>query len=168
MHSHEFFLWIETSAFSVWVRESLSIFAFPGILTAHTIGMGLVAGINALVDFRILGVAPKVPLIEMKRFFPVMWFGFWLNAVSGVALLIGYPTKALTNPLFYAKLAFIAIAVALLRSIQRRVFGELPPHPRFATPDERKLAAWSIASWAAVIFAGRFLAYTYSKLTSLD
>jgi hypothetical protein len=36
---HDFFLWIETSAFSVWVRESLSMFAFPGILTAHTIGM---------------------------------------------------------------------------------------------------------------------------------
>ena len=165
---HEFFLWIETTAFSVWVRESLSIFAFPGILTAHTIGMGLVAGINALVDLRILGIAPKVPLIEMRRFFPVMWFGFWLNAVSGVALLIGYPTKALTNPLFYAKLAFIAIAVVLLRSIQHRVFGETPAHPRFATFGEKRLAAWSLVSWAAVIFAGRFLAYTYSKLTSLD
>jgi len=161
---HEFFLWIETSTFSVWVRESLSMFAFPGILTAHTIGMGLVAGINALVDLRILGVVPNVPLIEMRRFFPVMWFGFWLNAISGVALLIGYPTKALTNPLFYLKLVFIAIAVTLLRSIQRRVFSEA--HPVLLS--EKRLAAWSIFCWAGTIASGRFLAYTYSKLTSLD
>ena len=165
---HEFFLWIEETALSVWVRESLSMFAFPGILTCHTIGMGLVAGMNALVDFRILGIAPKVPMIEMRRFFPVMWFGFWLNAISGVVLLIGYPTKALTNPLFYIKLVLIAIAVVVLRSIQRRVFSETPPHPRFATPGERRLAGWSVFLWAAAIFAGRFLAYTYTKLTSID
>jgi hypothetical protein len=165
---HAFFLWIETTAFSTWVRESLSMFGFPGILTCHTIGMGLVAGINTIVDMRILGVVPTVPLLEMRRYFPVMWFGFWLNAVSGVALLIGYPTKALTNPLFYVKLLFIAIAVVLLRRIQRRVFPKTIVEAHLPTQSEKRLASWSIFSWAAVIFAGRFLAYTYSKLTSLE
>ena len=165
---HAFFLWIETSAFSVWIRESLSIFAFPSILTAHTIGMGLVAGMNTLVDLRILGIVPKVPLIEMKRYFPVMWFGFWLNAVSGVVLLIGYPTKALTNPLFYVKLAFIAIAVVMLRSIQRQVFPKTLTEVHLPTLSERRLAAASIFCWAMAIGSGRFLAYTYHKLTSLD
>jgi len=163
----EFLVWLESSAFSVWVRESLSVFAFPGILTAHTIGMGLVAGLSVLADLRILGRVATVPLIEMRRFFPVMWFGFWLNAISGVALLVGYPTKALTNPLFYVKLAFIAAAVGLLRSIQRRVFTEDSGHPRFPTFTERKLAAASIVCWAGAIGSGRFLAYTYTKLISL-
>ena len=136
---HQFFLWIETTAFSVWVRESLSMFAFPGILTAHTIGMGLVAGINTLVDMRILGVVPKVPLFEMRRFFPVMWFGFWLNAISGVALLIAYPTKALTNPLFYVKLAFIAVAVVLLwRHSAASIRGNACSWPRLPTSGERR------------------------------
>ena len=160
---HDFFLWIENTALSVWVRESISVFAFPGILCCHTVGMGLVAGLNGLVDLRIIGIAPSVPLVEMRRFFPVMWFGFWLNAISGVVLLIGYPTKALTNPLFYAKLVFIAIAVVLLRKIQSRVFSETPA----AAGNVKKLAAWSIFCWAAAIFAGRFLAYTYTKLTSI-
>src|SRR6185503_2202793 len=119
--------------------------------TAHTIGMGLVAGLSTLVDMRILGVAPKVPMFEMRRYFPVMWFGFWLNAISGVALLIGYPTKALTNPLFYVKLVFIAIAVILLRSIQRRVFTV--EHP--VVESEKRLAAWSILCWAGTIASGR-------------
>ncbi len=152
-----FLIWLESSAFSVWVRESPSVFAFPGILSVHTVGMGLVAGINAIVALRILGMAPGVPAAELKRFFPFMWFGFWINAVSGVALLIGYPTKALTNPVFYAKLAFIAAAVALIGWIEKATSGDRA----------RRLAGASLACWAAAITSGRFLAYTYHKLMSL-
>src|SRR5262245_50800391 len=119
-----FFIWLEATPLSSWIRDSPSIWAFPAILTCHTIGMGLVAGINGVVALRILGVAPFVPLREMKRFLPVMWFGFWLNAISGVGLLIGYPTKALTNPLFYFKLLFIGIAVWLVSAIGQQVFIE--------------------------------------------
>ena len=80
-----FLVWLEATSFSTWMRESPSVFAFPAILSCHTDGMGLVAGINAALALRILGVAPGVPIREMKRFLPVMWFGFWLNAISGVA-----------------------------------------------------------------------------------
>jgi len=34
------FFWLESSAFSVWMRESPSLFAFPGILAAHTLVSG--------------------------------------------------------------------------------------------------------------------------------
>ncbi len=163
---HAFFIGIETSAFSVWVRESTSLFAFPAILSLHTIGMGLVAGVNALVALRILGVAPGVPLIEMKRFFPVMWFGFWLNAASGVVLLIGYPTKALTNPVFYTKLAFIALAMVAVRFIGKRVFTDSATELNGAPQKGKFLAAASLACWAGAITAGRLLAYTYIHLTS--
>ena len=154
---------LESTGVSVWIRESTSVLAFPGILSCHAIGMGFAAGINAAVALRILGVASTVPLGEMRRFLPVMWFGFWLNAASGVALLIAYPTKALTNPLFYVKLALVASGVWLAKVIDRYLSGvstgNLPP-PR--TP--RVLAAVSLGSWAGAIAAGRLLAYTYSHL----
>ena len=51
----------------MWVRDSPSVFAFPSILTLHTIGMGVVAGLSAAVDVRILGVAAGVPLTEAQR-----------------------------------------------------------------------------------------------------
>lgn len=152
-----FFIWLESSAFSVWVRESPSVFAFPTILAIHTVGMGLVAGINAIVALHILGFAPAVPRSELTRFYPIMWFGFWINAVSGVALLIAYPTKALTNPLFFAKLAFIAAAVVLIGWIQTASSAERA----------RRLAGASLACWALAITSGRLLAYTYHKLMSL-
>ena len=93
-----FLAWVESTALSQWVVGSPSMFAFPGILVLHAIGMGFAVGVSVAIDLRILGVASRVPLAEMRRFLPVLWAGFWLNAASGVLLLIGYPTKALTNP----------------------------------------------------------------------
>ena len=166
-----FLIWLESTAFSTWMREDPSIFAFPAILSCHTVGMGLVAGINAALALRIFGVASRVPVEEMKRFMPVMWFGFWLNAISGVALLIAYPTKALTNPVFYLKLVLIALAMVLQRMISLRLFreGGQPDHRVDAvTPSRLKmLAAASIGCWAGAITAGRFLAYTYTRLMAI-
>jgi hypothetical protein len=119
-----FLAWVESTELSQWVVGSPSMFAFPGILTLHAIGMGFAVGISAAIDLRILGVAPMVPLGELRRFLPILWAGFWLNAVSGVLLLIGYPTKALTNPVFYLKLTLIAVAMVLLVRISRQVFGD--------------------------------------------
>jgi hypothetical protein len=55
------FCWLESSAFSVWIRESDSLFAFPGILAAHTIGPGLLAGLSGAFALRVLGVAKGIP-----------------------------------------------------------------------------------------------------------
>ena len=147
-----FFIWLEATGISTWVRESPSLLAFPMILSLHALGMGLVAGLNAVIALRILGVARAVPFPEMRRFLPAMWFGFWMNAISGVLLLLAYPTKALTNPVFYLKL--ILIALALTSSIK-------------ALPRESKLwASLSLAGWTGAITAGRLLAYTYTRLTA--
>ena len=67
--------------------------AFPGILALHAIGMAFAAGLAAVLDLRILE-ARGVPLAAFRRFLPVLWAGFWLNAASGVLLMVGYPTKA--------------------------------------------------------------------------
>ena len=160
-----FFLWLESSAVSVWIRESPSIFAFPIILAVHTIGLGLLAGINAAIDLRLLGVATHIPIVEFRRFLPWMWLGLWLNVASGLALLAAYPTKALTNPLFYVKLGLIAAALAILRSMRRSSLS-LDAAPVTASPRSvKRLAVASLVCWALTIGAGRFLAYTYIRLT---
>jgi hypothetical protein len=164
-----FLAWVESTALSQWVVGSPSMFAFPGILTLHAIGMGFAVGISAAIDLRILGIAPGVPLGELRRFLPILWGGFWLNAVSGVLLLIGYPTKALTNPVFYLKLTLIAGAMVLLVRISRQVFrtgGPSDQTPQI-TSTLRNLAIASLVCWASAITAGRLLAYTYHRLTQL-
>src|SRR5436309_12171806 len=104
MHPYSVFSWIETSALSSWIRESPSLWAFPFILILHTVGMGFLVGPNVAMDLRILGFAPRIPLSLFEKFFGVMKVAFVINVISGVLLLIAYPTKALTNPLFYVKL----------------------------------------------------------------
>src|SRR5262245_23898467 len=83
--------------------------------------MGLAAGVNVAIAVRLLGFAPRVPTHEMRRFAPIMWIGFWLNAGSGVLLLLGYPTKALTNPVFYLKLTLIGIGMWLYVLMSRQL-----------------------------------------------
>jgi hypothetical protein len=162
-----FLIWLEATSLSVWVREYDSVFAFPAILSLHTLGMGFVAGLSAAIDLRILGFAPSVPLMEMRRFFPVIWAAFWLNAVSGVILLIGYPTKAVTNPVFYGKLAFIALAVVAFRSLRDTVFVDASLDLKSVPRKGKAVACASLVCWAGAITAGRLLAYTYHKLMAI-
>jgi hypothetical protein len=169
MNIDPFLLWLESTTLSQWVVGSDSILAFPGILTFHAIGMGFAVGVAAALDLRVLGVATRVPLAEMRRFAPVLWVGFWVNAVSGLLLLIGYPTKALTNPVFYLKLILIATAMALFVRISRRAADETVSAGVAADPvgsrGLRRMAIVSLVCWAGAITAGRLLAYTYTRLT---
>ena len=81
-----------------------------------------------------------------------------------MALVVAYPTKALTNPIFYLKLILIALALAVLRLIGAHALGDerldQGPIPR----NTRALAAISLACWVLVIIAGRLLPYTYGRL----
>ena len=45
------FAWIESSALSVWIRESN--WAFPIVLIFHTVGLAFLVGVNVAVDVRL-------------------------------------------------------------------------------------------------------------------
>jgi hypothetical protein len=154
-----FLAFVENGALAGWVRgESVGTeYVFPVIVTLHTIGMGFLAGGSVAIDLRILGVAPNIPLKPMARFLPLLWLAFAMNAVSGVLLLIAYPTKALTNPVFYVKVCLITLAVWLVYRIGVVVLRASDVDPKKA----KLLAAASLAAWIALITAGRLLAYTH-------
>ena len=63
----EFFHWLENLGFSTWVRESDSLLAFPTFLFMHTLGMSLVAGGAAIIDFALLGMWPKTPIRPLVK-----------------------------------------------------------------------------------------------------
>ena len=165
-------LWIENTALSKWLVESPSLLAFPTVLVLHAIGMGFAAGIAVAFDLRVLGVAPQVPFAAMRRLFTVLWAGFWLNAASGLLLLWAYPTKALTNPVFYLKLVLIAVGMVLVARMSRDVLRDAGRHAggstQAASTRLRRLAILSMVCWAGAVTAGRLLAYTYHRLTQAE
>ena len=154
---------IEESSFSTWMRETELPFGFYFILLFHTFGLALLVGANALIDVRLLGFFSSIPLAPLKRFFRIMWVGFGINAATGILLLISYPTKALTNPMFYAKLLIIASAIWVVTKLQKEVFAggisEADMMAKGAT-----LAKWSLGLWIGAISAGRLLAYTFKYI----
>ena len=156
---------IEETSVSTWIRESPSLFAFYFILLFHTIGLSMVVGANAIVDLRLLGVASALPLKPLKRLFNVMWAGLGMNVLTGALLLFAYPTKALTNSVFYAKLTLIALAVITMKRISDRVFtnDSLSESDMMATG--KTMAIVSLVLWASAITTGRLLSETYTYLT---
>ena len=83
----EFFTWLDGSGFAIWIREWQAGWAYDVFLTAHSVGMGVLVGLSSAVYLRVLGFAPSLPLAPMERFFPLMYAGFWVNAISGVFFL---------------------------------------------------------------------------------
>jgi hypothetical protein len=148
---------LEGSGFGTWLRESGSIWAYPAVLTAHTLGMGVLVGTSAVLDLRLVGCAPRIPLEPLRSLFPIMWVGFWLNAITGVALFVADATTKGTTTVFMAKLGIIVVSVVVLFDIKRRVYGT--GAPGVVTPQARVLAAASLALWLAAIVTGRYMAY---------
>jgi hypothetical protein len=156
-----FLAWIETSDLSEWVRGSDCVCAFPTIVTLHNIGMAFLAGGSVAIDLRLLGFAPQVPIKPLGRFVPVLWLAFALIAPTGLLLLMAYPTKALTNPLFYFKLGLIALAVWLVLRIGNGVLRAPDVDQKPVAANVKLLAIASLTVWAALVASGRYLAYTH-------
>jgi hypothetical protein len=155
---------IEESPVSSWIRDSPSPFAYWFILTVHAIGMGVLVGASTVLDLRFLGVAKNMPIPPLKRMYSIIWTGFWMQVVSGILLMIAFPTKALTNPVFYTKLLLIGLAMAMMLKVNTRVFGDSGLNDEGMMRKGRSLAKWSLICWAAAMTAGRFLAYTAKYL----
>jgi hypothetical protein len=145
---------IEASALASWTRESTSIWAYPTILTLHTVGLAVVAGVSAVVDVRLLGMARRIPLESLRPLFTVMWWAFALNFITGVVLFMADATTKSTQTVFWIKIGLIVLALMVTRQIWRALVANDPAGGRV-----RVLAILSLVLWTGAIVSGRLLAY---------
>ena len=146
---------IEGLPISTWLRESNSIWAYPTMLTLHTLGLALLVGASAALDLRVLGWGQALALADLRPLFRWMWIGFWVNALSGVVLLAADATTKAAAPMFLIKLGLVGVGVVVMAAQRREVFA-----PSAAvTPTAKSLAAVSITVWFVAIAAGRLMAY---------
>lgn len=149
---------LEGSGFGTWLRESGSIWAYPAVLTLHTMGLGVLVGASAVLDLRLLGCAPRIPLASLERLYPIMWAGFWVNAITGAALFVADATTKGTTRVFMAKLVIIVFAVGVLIRMKTTVYGGAVVNNEAGT-GTRALAVASLLLWVAAIATGRYMAY---------
>jgi hypothetical protein len=158
MH-HPFLEYLENLAFSQWVKDSPTIWAFPTILVLHTIGMGIVAGGATMLSLITLGFWPDVPKKPFVRIFPYMWAAFWLNAITGTMMLIADATTKLTMLDFYLKMALVFAGIFLMTRVRHEIFED-PMLDDAPVSGKAKMLAWaSMACWFGAITAGRLMAY---------
>ncbi|HXC58917.1 MAG TPA: hypothetical protein VN645_06350 [Steroidobacteraceae bacterium] len=145
---------IEHWPLSVWAREDE--YAYFLALIFHAWGMALLVGGGVVITLRVMGVAGGAALSNFRGFLPVMWLGVALAIPSGFVLLVAYPAKAFTNPIFAIKFACLIGAALLLRRLIR--IGAAPRNSRM-------LAVLCLLLWLAGVTAGKLLLHTYRVLT---
>ena len=151
---------LEASGYAMWVKESST--AYVAVLAFHTIGLTFLVGISGATAMRILGVARSMPLAPMEDFFPLMYAGFCINAVTGTVLLTLYPTDFLTDPTIYIKLTAIVVAMIVIAKLRAHVFAAGGASLDTAAGSKRAkvLASTLLTVWFVALVAGRVTAYT--------
>jgi hypothetical protein len=152
-----YFEWLQRLPLSVWIAESDSIWGFPFILFLHSLGMGISAGSAFVIGLRLLGAGRPLPVSSLRIFFKIFWLGFFLNLITGSILFAAHATTTGYVPIYYAKLALIAVGVLL--SVPIRAFVDGPASDGAVPVRIRALAALSLAAWVGVIVTGRLVAY---------
>jgi hypothetical protein len=153
----EWLVWLESLPLSVWVRESGSLWSYPTVLFLHTVGLAFAVGMSAVISLRVLGAAAEMPLPPLTVFYGILWAGFWVNAASGVALLVADATTKLTNPVFFIKMVAVVLAMTSMVLIRRGLDSTAIERP--ISQQLRKLAWFSLVAWTGAILAGRLMAY---------
>src|SRR5215471_17966039 len=155
-----FFEWLDDTPLSHFVAETL--WAYPTLETMHTIGMALLIGSLGLIDLRVLGFKPELPLLETQRLLPLAWLGFTLNAFSGTLLFISDSVMFYSSYTFRIKIALIILGGINAALLGHKVFqtsasgaASLPP-----TVGAKWIAGTSLVFWFGAIIAGRLVAYT--------
>ena len=153
-----FFHSLQNSAFTDWFLGSDSIWTYPTVLTLHTVGMAILVGASFVINLRILQVAGTIPLRRLQPLYRFVWIGFAVNLLSGLVLFVTEAADRVTDPVFYAKIGSIAVALSFGMVVKRNAIdpGDIQPA---ASARNRFLAAGSLALWTVAIVSGRLMAY---------
>jgi hypothetical protein len=131
----------------------------------HFIGMTMLIGVVGIIDLRVLGVAPGLPIHPLHRFLPLAFVGFAINLTTGICFFCHDPYVYAFNLSFRLKMLLIVVAGLNALWFRLGVFIDVDKWgPGIeASRLAKVISALSIIIWFGVITAGRFIAFTPSK-----
>ena len=129
-------------------------FAYPALEVLHITGIALLLGSLVLLELRVWGLAPELPLRPLARLaLPVTLAGFGLIFCSGLLMFASQPAELMANRAFLAKLALVLLAG--LNAAWFHARGSLARCDRLA----RAQTVLSTGLWLGAIASGRWIAY---------
>lgn len=155
-----FLEWLTFSPVGNFVATVL--WAYPLLETLHSLGMALLLGTLGLVNLRVLGYKPDLPLLGTRELLPVAWLGFTVNAVSGLLLFTSDAVYFFNSYTFRIKMLLIVLGGINAYVLGLRVFQRAgaPDGDYSPTPGTKAVAASSLVFWVGALIAGRLIAYT--------
>ena len=154
-----FLEWLQGTWVATLVAESL--WGYPTLETMHTMGMALLIGALGLIDLRVLGFKPELPLLGTRALLPLAWLGFTLNAISGTLLFTSDAVMFFESYTFRLKIVLIILGGINAALLGRRIFQERPAGvPVTPTAGAKWIAATSLVFWFGAVISGRLIAYT--------
>lgn len=151
--------WLQSTAFSHAIVQQTWIWPVAEIV--HFIGLALVLGIIGLLDLRLMGFFPRIPISALHEMVPFALAGFALNLCSGTVFLVGHPEQYAHNLSWWLKALSLAVAggnaLVFERLYAAQTMASQPGAPMPAAV--RWIGAISMASWLSVLFWGRMLPF---------
>ena len=143
---------IEGAALAAAIRASP--WAYPALEALHIAALATLFGSLLVLELRVFGAGRDIPLAALARFASrTALAGFLIAAVSGGLMWSSDATALSANPAFLVKLALITLAG--INAALFHLHGTLER----AGVAARMQAGASLVLWAAVIAAGRLIAY---------
>lgn len=166
MNLRSFFEWMDALPSSIAMRESL--YGYPALLTAHVVGLAMFAGLVAMMDLRLLGVAYRTtPFSEVqKRLFPWQMVGMTLSFATGILLFYSQPLRYYPKLYYWMKMALIALAGVNAILFHFTTYRSVAQWDNDARPPSgaRVAAVLSLVMWAGIVVFGRLTAYDWLTL----
>lgn len=153
--------WLASTELSHQVREVLTSFLLvaPIVQTIHILSIAVVVGAAGAISLRLLGANPQPLPVLIRKFVPVIWGALVVMLLTGSVLVINRPSRYFGKWVFLSKMALIIIAVLVTLALQAGVRRN-PRRWETAAASSRILGASLMLLWLAVIFAGRWIAYS--------
>jgi hypothetical protein len=153
-----FLEWLQNTWIGTVIAES--VWGYPIFETMHAIGMAMLVGALGLIDLRVLGYKPELPVLGTRSLLPLAWIGFTLNAFSGTLLFMSNAVEFFDNIMFRIKIVLIVLAGINAALLSQKIFREASAGVAAGpTSGARWLAATSLLFWFGAIICGRFIAY---------
>ena len=128
--------------------------AYPALEVVHITGIALLLGSLVLLDLRVWGLAPELPLRPLARLsLKVTLAGFGLLVCSGLLMFAAQPAELVANRAFLLKLGLVHLAGLNAAWFHGRdSLGRCDGLARAQT-------VLSTGLWIAAIICGRWIAY---------
>lgn len=150
--------WLQTNAFSEWVLTTSWV--YPWVIAFHSIGMGFLVGVIAMISLRTLGFG-NYPIAPLERFLIVVHVALAINVISGLTLFVIQAPEFFYSPTFQVKILLIVAGIVSGALLNDRLFGEKARASGAAEPvrSTKAIAGITLFCWAGAIVAGRMTAY---------